>query len=294
MAWISRTLTGLYHSGQRCLQSQHHRLADCLGQTTDVYIYIYIVAVATGPDERGAREAASGERLLTASMHIRPRQAFYPPPRCPPHTQTSTSLPKATAVAPRVSLGSELFLAFTAPPPRPPPPATPHDGKDSPAADRMRRVPQRCPVLVPRAVPDSQCTMTPKWIHAFQFLRLRQFGPNATTWLLPAELAPTQVRSLCHGFLAAVGKAGALVAGVVFALVDNRTKFWISVACGEAGVVLTLITTPHTTGGPSRAPHARSQPVPCGAATSRGHQQPLSLADAPSCAASRRPGPARR
>ena len=70
---------------------------------------------------------------------------------------------------------------------------------------------------------------TPKWIHAFQFLYYfssfwGQFGPNATTWLLPAELAPTEVRSMCHGFSAAVGKAGALVAGVVFGLVDNRTK----------------------------------------------------------------------
>ena len=34
--------------------------------------------------------------------------------------------------------------------------------------------------------------------------------------MLPAELAPTEVRSQCHGLSAAVGKAGALVAGVVF------------------------------------------------------------------------------
>ncbi len=40
---------------------------------------------------------------------------------------------------------------------------------------------------------------------------------------------------MCHGFSAAVGKAGALVAGVVFAMVDNRVKFWISAFCGLAG-----------------------------------------------------------
>ncbi|GFR43042.1 hypothetical protein Agub_g4047 [Astrephomene gubernaculifera] len=94
---------------------------------------------------------------------------------------------------------------------------------------------------------------TPKWIHAFQFLYYfssfwGQFGPNATTWLLPAELAPTELRSMCHGFSAAVGKAGALVAGVVFNLVDNRGKFWISAFCGLAGVILTFITIPDVTG----------------------------------------------
>ncbi|PNW71997.1 hypothetical protein CHLRE_16g686750v5 [Chlamydomonas reinhardtii] len=94
---------------------------------------------------------------------------------------------------------------------------------------------------------------TPKYIHTFQFLYYfssfwGQFGPNATTWLLPAELAPTEVRSMCHGFSAAVGKAGALVAGVVFGLVDGRTKFWISAFCGLAGVILTLITIPDVTG----------------------------------------------
>ena len=45
-----------------------------------------------------------------------------------------------------------------------------------------------------------------------------QFGPNATTWLLPAETVPTETRGMCHGFSAAVGKAGALVSGVVFGL----------------------------------------------------------------------------
>ncbi|GLI58503.1 hypothetical protein VaNZ11_000236 [Volvox africanus] len=94
---------------------------------------------------------------------------------------------------------------------------------------------------------------TPKYIHAFQFLYYfssfwGQWGPNATTWLLPAELAPTEVRSMCHGFSAAVGKAGALVAGVVFNLVSDRAKFWISAFCGLAGIILTFFTIPDITG----------------------------------------------
>lgn len=95
--------------------------------------------------------------------------------------------------------------------------------------------------------------LKPGNIHAFQFLYYfssfwGQFGPNATTWLLPAETIPTEARSMCHGFAAAVGKAGALVAGVIFNLVSDRDKFWISGACGAAGVVLTFITIPDLTG----------------------------------------------
>jgi len=90
-------------------------------------------------------------------------------------------------------------------------------------------------------------------IHAFQFLYYfssfwGQFGPNATTWLLPAELSPTEVRSACHGFSAAVGKAGALVAGVVFSHVSDQTKFTISAICGLIGAVITFILIPDITG----------------------------------------------
>ncbi|KAK9914413.1 hypothetical protein M0R45_038194 [Rubus argutus] len=37
------------------------------------------------------------------------------------------------------------------------------------------------------------------------------FGPNSTTFVLPAELFPTRLRSTCHAISAASGKAGAMV-----------------------------------------------------------------------------------
>ncbi|KAK4436242.1 Inorganic phosphate transporter 1-11 [Sesamum alatum] len=37
------------------------------------------------------------------------------------------------------------------------------------------------------------------------------FGPNSTTFVLPAELFPTRVRSTCHAISAASGKAGAMI-----------------------------------------------------------------------------------
>ncbi|CAI9762465.1 unnamed protein product [Fraxinus pennsylvanica] len=37
------------------------------------------------------------------------------------------------------------------------------------------------------------------------------FGPNSTTFVLPAELFPTRLRSTCHAISAASGKAGAMI-----------------------------------------------------------------------------------
>ncbi|KAG6507357.1 hypothetical protein ZIOFF_032699 [Zingiber officinale] len=41
------------------------------------------------------------------------------------------------------------------------------------------------------------------------------FGPNSTTFVLPAELFPTRIRATCHAISAASGKAGALIAAFV-------------------------------------------------------------------------------
>uniref|UniRef100_A0A7N0T2T7 Major facilitator superfamily (MFS) profile domain-containing protein n=1 Tax=Kalanchoe fedtschenkoi TaxID=63787 RepID=A0A7N0T2T7_KALFE len=50
------------------------------------------------------------------------------------------------------------------------------------------------------------------------------FGPNSTTFVLPAELFPTRVRSTCHALSAAAGKAGAMVGafGVQYYTVDGK------------------------------------------------------------------------
>ncbi|KAF5805693.1 putative ABC-type phosphate transporter [Helianthus annuus] len=52
------------------------------------------------------------------------------------------------------------------------------------------------------------------------------FGPNSTTFVLPAELFPTRVRSTCHAISAASGKAGAMVSafGVQSYTVSNNPK----------------------------------------------------------------------
>jgi MFS family permease len=92
----------------------------------------------------------------------------------------------------------------------------------------------------------------PAYIHWFQALYylasfFAQYGPNCTTWLIAAELIPTDARALSHGIAAAVGKVGAIVAGVVLAQVSNQAKFYISAICGLVGFIITIIFVPDTT-----------------------------------------------
>ncbi|KAK6939182.1 Major facilitator, sugar transporter-like [Dillenia turbinata] len=84
------------------------------------------------------------------------------------------------------------------------------------------------------------------------------FGPNTTTFIVPAELFPARFRSTSHGISGAVGKVGAIVGAVGF--------LWASDCKGDAkememtaslvtlalvcilGMLLTLSFTPETMG----------------------------------------------
>ena len=72
----------------------------------------------------------------------------------------------------------------------------------------------------------------PSGIHWFQFLYFfssfwGQFGPNATTWLLPGELFPTEARAMSHGLSAAIGKVTPFVIfPVVSDLLNSQIKGW--------------------------------------------------------------------
>ena len=71
-----------------------------------------------------------------------------------------------------------------------------------------------------------------------------QWGPNATTWLLPSELFPTEIRAFAHGVSAAAGKLGALIAGLTFAHVNVDWQFGASALCGIVGFGVTLLFIP--------------------------------------------------
>lgn len=62
-------------------------------------------------------------------------------------------------------------------------------------------------------------------LYAFTFF-FSNFGPNSTTFIVPAELFPARLRSTCHGISAAAGKAGAILGafGFQYAWEDTDPK----------------------------------------------------------------------
>ncbi|XVE81275.1 hypothetical protein DITRI_Ditri15bG0050700 [Diplodiscus trichospermus] len=50
------------------------------------------------------------------------------------------------------------------------------------------------------------------------------FGPNATTFVVPAEIFPARLRSTCHGISAAAGKLGAIVGAFGFLYAAQSTN----------------------------------------------------------------------
>lgn len=90
-------------------------------------------------------------------------------------------------------------------------------------------------------------------IHKFQAMYFlssffNQFGPNAVTFLVAAEVFPTPVRASAHGFSAAAGKLGALTAGVMYNYMETQTKFIVVTWFGLAGALVTWLFLPDTTG----------------------------------------------
>ncbi|KAJ6431294.1 hypothetical protein OIU84_018728 [Salix udensis] len=70
------------------------------------------------------------------------------------------------------------------------------------------------------AIPYHHWTLKPNRIgfvvmYSFTFF-FANFGPNATTFVVPAEIFPARLRSTCHGISAAAGKAGAIIGAFGF------------------------------------------------------------------------------
>ncbi|XP_052312150.1 probable inorganic phosphate transporter 1-3 isoform X12 [Populus trichocarpa] len=81
------------------------------------------------------------------------------------------------------------------------------------------------------AIPYHHWTLKPNRIGFVVMYSLTfffaNFGPNATTFVVPAEIFPARLRSTCHGISAAAGKAGAIIGAFGFlyaAQSTDRTK----------------------------------------------------------------------
>jgi nitrate/nitrite transporter NarK len=76
-----------------------------------------------------------------------------------------------------------------------------------------------------------------------------QLGPNATTFLIPAEIFPTEMRTMCHGICAASGKVGALIAAVLFNVLQrDMDLFLLSGYSCFLACLITVWTIPETSG----------------------------------------------
>ncbi|KAF2869283.1 putative MFS phosphate transporter [Massariosphaeria phaeospora] len=94
---------------------------------------------------------------------------------------------------------------------------------------------------------------SPEHITTFQAMYFlssffNQFGPNSVSFLVAAEVFPTPIRATAHGFSAAVGKLGALLAAVLYNYIDTQQKFYVVPWFGLAGALLTYLFLPDTTG----------------------------------------------
>jgi len=84
------------------------------------------------------------------------------------------------------------------------------------------------------------------FIAAFTFLQFFfNFGANATTFIIPAEVYPTRVRGAAHGLSAACGKCGAIIASLGFATaqahIGTANVLWIFFGISIAGAACTLL-----------------------------------------------------
>ena len=59
-------------------------------------------------------------------------------------------------------------------------------------------------------------------MYAFTFF-FANFGPNSTTFIVPAEIFPARLRSTCHGISSAAGKSGAIVGSFRFLYAAQST-----------------------------------------------------------------------
>jgi MFS transporter, PHS family, inorganic phosphate transporter len=80
-----------------------------------------------------------------------------------------------------------------------------------------------------------------------------QFGPNTTTFIYPAEIFPTQVRTTAHGISAGAGKLGAFLGAFLFpdflaSSLGVRGAEIIAGIVALAGMVLTIAILPEPNG----------------------------------------------
>jgi len=95
--------------------------------------------------------------------------------------------------------------------------------------------------------PSARWTMLVCFGFTFLF---SNFGPNTTTFMLPAEVYPTVVRATCHGLSAAAGKLGAAIGTVAFSPAEEAFGIQVVlISCGVVCLTGALFTVGFTSDG---------------------------------------------
>jgi PHS family inorganic phosphate transporter-like MFS transporter len=72
-----------------------------------------------------------------------------------------------------------------------------------------------------------------------------EFGPNTTTFVLPSEVFPTELRTTGHGVAAGIGKLGAFVGVFVVPQLQDRFGLrWMLAIAALAAIIGFLVTLP--------------------------------------------------
>jgi MFS transporter, PHS family, inorganic phosphate transporter len=79
-----------------------------------------------------------------------------------------------------------------------------------------------------------------------------EFGPNATTFVYPAELFPVEGRTTGHGIAAAAGKVGGFIGVFLFPILLSAGGLFAAESCAAAvsvlGILVTVFMLPETKG----------------------------------------------
>ena len=69
------------------------------------------------------------------------------------------------------------------------------------------------------------------------------FGPNTTTFLIPAEIYPTSIRGKAHGFSAAIGKVGAFIGAFFLPFILHHEGLYFTMGLMSIVCFLGILTT---------------------------------------------------
>lgn len=94
--------------------------------------------------------------------------------------------------------------------------------------------------LVLGAIPELTASIVP-FIGIFGFSYLfTEFGPNTTTFVLPSELFPVEMRTTGHGIAAGIGKFGAFVGVFLVPQLQDRLGLCGMLVVAGAAALLTM------------------------------------------------------